>query len=141
MLSNCSVEKSTFDGVAFAFKHKIGRYQTTPRIFIVYSFVFTNFLTSYVWFICCCALVQKFVKYLRSVKTSREVLNYITSVMGSELPKFRELPNITLFNQILFTFFNSSKPVLTEKFFDDWPMSYLFIILGYDISTTVLFHP
>ena len=26
MLSNCSVEKSTFDGVVFAFKHNIGRY-------------------------------------------------------------------------------------------------------------------
>ena len=42
MLSNCSVEKSTFDGVAFAFKHDIGRSKTTSRFVIMYNGIFES---------------------------------------------------------------------------------------------------
>ena len=42
------------------------------------------------------------------------------SLVASEPPKFRGSPN-NFFNQICLFFSNSSKPVLTEKFFVDWP--------------------
>ena len=47
--------------------------------------------------------------------------------MESEPSKFRGNPNI-FFNQFLFLlFFNSSKPVLTEKNFVAWPIRNLLL--------------
>ena len=76
-----------------------------------------------------------FVEYNLSCK---DVINNIATTIlwlsipinmfaGSEPPKYLVITKYRL-NQILFTFFfNSSKPVLTEKFFVDWPIRIYFL--------------
>ena len=79
-------------------------------------------------------ILMRFLSYLiwsKKFAAFQFPSNWNNSFVTSKPPKFCGSPNI-FFNKILFTFFfNSSKPVLTEKIFVDWPIGNLKCVCSY----------
>ena len=60
------------------------------------------------------------------IEVIRYLLRLFNSIMASKPPKFRDLRIHTFLTKFCLLFFNSSKPVLSEKIFVDWPIRNLF---------------